>query len=119
MSERHHVANTSALDSPGTRLLTEIDGVEIAVFRRDGEYYALSNYCPHQGGPLCEGELQGTVCLDDDEWSWSYDEDERYIACPWHGWLFDVTTGESADHESWTVPTYEVTVSDGEIYVRL
>lgn len=119
MSERHHVGNTSELDTSGSRLLTEIDGVEIAVFRHDDEFYALANYCPHQGGPLCEGELQGKVCLDDDEWSWTYDDNETYLACPWHGWLFDITTGESVDHETQAVPTYEVTISDGEVYVRL
>lgn len=49
---------------------------EIAVFNVDGEFYALANTCPHQGGPIADGFLEGPL-----------------ITCPWHAWCFDVRTG--------------------------
>jgi hypothetical protein len=75
---RYNVASTDEFDGDGERILVEVDGLEIAVFRVDGEYYALTNYCVHQGGPLCEGKLTGKMSVGDDGVSWEYEEDERY-----------------------------------------
>ena len=49
----------------------------IALFNVDGEFHALDGICPHQGGPLGKGKLTGCV-----------------VTCPWHGWQFDVRTGQ-------------------------
>lgn len=77
------------------------NGVEIAVFNVDGEFYATNNFCPHKGAPLSEGNLCGYT-----------------IECDWHGWEFDVRNGECL-----TVPeqlqTYEVRVEDGFIKILL
>jgi 3-phenylpropionate/trans-cinnamate dioxygenase ferredoxin subunit len=62
--------------APGNAKLVEIDGKSIALFNIGGTYYALDNACTHQGGPLSEGTLQG-----------------KEVTCPWHGAVFDVTTG--------------------------
>jgi len=53
------------------------DGREIALFNIDGKVYALDNACPHMGGPLGEGDIEDSV-----------------VTCPWHGWQFNVMTGE-------------------------
>lgn len=94
----HVIAQTDELDD-GERLLTEIEGREIAVFNVDGEYRAYTNWCVHQAGPVCEGTLTGTweaeydsenleVCM---EWC----SEDEVLSCPWHGWEYDVNTGES------------------------
>lgn len=74
-------------------------GRELALFNVNGEFYATENFCPHKGAPLAEGAL----C-------------EHVIECDWHGWQFDVRTGECL-----TVPekllTYEVVVKDGSIKI--
>ena len=62
---------------PGEMKLVEREGREIVLCNVDGTYYAVDNICPHQGAPLCEGDLDGT-----DLW------------CPFHGASFDVTSGE-------------------------
>ncbi|MFB6309682.1 MAG: Rieske (2Fe-2S) protein [Salinirussus sp.] len=116
MSERHKVANEADLEE-GSRAFVEVGGVEIAVFNVEGEYYAVANYCVHQGGPLCEGELTGRYGMAEDGWSWTYDPTEKNVVCPWHGWKFDVTTGRSPDDDRYVAPTYDVEVEDGEIYV--
>lgn len=119
MAALHKIADPSDFSADGDRVIREIEGVEIAVFRIEGEFYAIANYCVHQGGPLCEGELTGQVSVGEDGWSWEYDEAEKCVLCPWHGWMFDVTTGKNVDVDRYTAPTYEVTVKDDGIYVSL
>jgi nitrite reductase/ring-hydroxylating ferredoxin subunit len=63
---------------PGTGKPFEVEDRMVAVFNVNGTFYAIEHYCPHRGGPLGEGAL--------------YD---KMVNCPWHGWEFDVTTGES------------------------
>lgn len=116
MSERVFVAEEAAFVGDRSRVITEAAGNEIAVFRLDGGYYALANYCIHQGGPLCEGPVTGRITVDPDTWEWTVDE-ERYVECPWHTWQFDVTTGENTADPSYRVPTYPVEVENGNVYV--
>lgn len=101
----------------GDRILVDVEGREIAVFNSGGEFHAVLNFCPHQGGPLCEGLLDGTLTMTD-EWEWTYGSEGEVVSCPWHGWEFDITTGEHLSNSEHRVPTYEVVVRDGEVYVR-
>lgn len=117
MTQRHRVADIDELAKDGCRVIAEVNGQEIAVFRHDGELYALANYCVHQAGPLCEGGLMGRVTTDDVGWDWTYDDEEKYVVCPWHGWMFDITTGRNPKDERYAVPTYEVAVENGSVYV--
>lgn len=117
MPTRHKVADAEDLADDGSRAFIEIDGVEIAIFNIEGEYHAMVNYCVHQGAPLCEGELRGRFGIGDDGWEWTYDDTEKNVICPWHGWKFDVTTGVNINDESYVTPTYDVEVENGEIYV--
>jgi nitrite reductase/ring-hydroxylating ferredoxin subunit len=114
---RHRIAATAELSEEGKRVIADVDGQEVAVFNYGGEYHAVANYCVHQAGPLCEGELTGDMVLGEDGWSWDYTDEEKYVRCPWHGWVFDITTGENTDDSRYRVPTYDVEVEDGTIYV--
>lgn len=114
---QHKVAEVEELEADGDRVVAEVDGKEVAVFRIDGEYYATLNYCVHQGGPLCEGKLTGEMVVDDDGWEWLYEDEERIITCPWHGWKFDLTTGENTQDRRYVIPQYEVVVTDGDVCV--
>lgn len=79
----------------GERRIVDLDGFSVGVFNIDGEYYALKNDCPHQRAPLCEGKLGGTTESDTPgEFDWV--KPGQVVRCPWHGWEFDVKTGESA-----------------------
>lgn len=62
---------------PGTARPFSLGHYDVAIFNIDGEFYALENVCPHQGGPLADGWLEGPN-----------------VTCPWHGWCFDVRTGK-------------------------
>lgn len=79
---------------PGERRIETLGRFSVGVFNVDGEYYAMKNDCPHQRAPLCEGKLTGTTTSDTPgEYNW--ERDGQIVTCPWHGWEFDITTGES------------------------
>lgn len=119
MGLRHEIAAESEFEGDGSRVIAEVDGREIAVFRIDGEYHALLNYCVHQAGPLCEGELKNLVTIDEATWEWGTTDEAKYIECPWHTWQFDVTTGEHVADPSYKVPTYDVAVENGTVFIEL
>ena len=79
---------------PGERRIVEIDRRSIGVFNVDGRFFALRNRCPHQGGPLCEGQVLGAV-ESSGPGDFQFDPGRRILACPWHGWEFDLATGQS------------------------
>jgi len=110
MTREAHPVCPAAEFPPGERRIVEIDGRSIGVFNVDGDYHALTNVCPHQRAPLCEGTLTGTTRatgVDDVDW----ERDGEVLVCPWHGWEFDVTTGESVfNPHRWSVTTYEADV---------
>lgn len=79
---------------PGGRRIVDADGKSIGVFNVRGEYFALRNLCPHQLAPLCEGRITGTNAPGGvGEFHWV--KDGEIIRCPWHGWEFDIKTGQS------------------------
>ncbi len=98
---------------PGSRKIVEIAGRSIGVFNVGGEFFALRNRCPHQGGPLCEGRLSGSV-VSTRVGEYEYVRDGEILRCPWHGWEFDIRTGQSwFDPAGTRVRTYAVTVESG------
>src|SRR5262249_20974374 len=106
---RHVVATVGEI-APGGRKVVEVAGRSIGVFNLGGEFFALRHRCPHQGGPLCQGYLIGLVL-----WArpgqYRYLRDGEILRCPWHGWEFDVRTGQSwFDPARVRVRRYEVFV---------
>jgi 3-phenylpropionate/trans-cinnamate dioxygenase ferredoxin component len=86
----------------GQGRVVEVEGRSVAVFNVDGRFYAIDNTCPHRGGPLGEGDVEGPIAI-----------------CPWHGWRWDVTTGNNANNPAVKVACYPVTVEQGIVYVAL
>jgi nitrite reductase/ring-hydroxylating ferredoxin subunit len=78
----------------GDRKIIDVNGKSIGVFRVDDRFYALRNRCPHQFGPLCVGTLAPrAVAASPGEVR--MDPGPPLIACPWHGWEYDLATGQS------------------------
>jgi nitrite reductase (NADH) small subunit len=86
----------------GEGRVVEADGKDLALFNVDGAYYALDNACSHRGGPLGEGDLEGTT-----------------VVCPWHAWRWDVTTGANVNNPAIKMSCYPVSVDDGQVFVEL
>ena len=84
----------------GTIREFQVDGKTIALANAGGKLYAINNTCLHRGGPLGQGELQGSV-----------------VTCPWHGWQYDVTSGKVTMNPAVGVECYAVDVRGEDIFV--
>ncbi len=87
---------------PGTCRTVEVQGVWLALCNVEGVYRVVDNTCPHAGGPLGEGKLEGET-----------------VRCPWHGWRFNVRTGERPENPEIRVPCVEVRVQGEQIQVKV
>ena len=102
MPEFKKVAKTEDIPA-GQASMVEVDGKEIAVFNVGGSFHAIDNTCTHVGGPLCEGEIAGNE-----------------VTCPWHGAMFDVTTGQVlGPPAASSVSRYNVRVDGSDIEVEV
>ncbi len=114
---RHAVATTSEIP-PGGRKLVTVKGRPIAIFNVHGEYYGLLNRCPHQGGALCEGAITGLL-ESSEPGKYSYTRKGEILRCPWHGWEFDIRTGQSyCDPKRFRARAYPVNVEPGSNVVK-
>jgi nitrite reductase/ring-hydroxylating ferredoxin subunit len=114
---KHVVARVAEL-APGKRKLVTVRGRPIAIFNIKGEFFGLLNRCPHQGGSLCDGVLTGLV-ESDEPGTYRYSRAGEILRCPWHGWEFDVRTGQSwCDPQKIQVRHYPVEVARGERVVK-
>jgi 3-phenylpropionate/trans-cinnamate dioxygenase ferredoxin subunit len=109
---RHVVATTSEIP-PGTRKRVTVRGRAIGIFNINGEFFGLFDRCPHQGGSLCGGLVTGLVEADEPG-SYTYTRRGEILRCPWHGWEFDIRTGQSVtDPDGIRTRSYPVEVAQG------
>ena len=114
---KHIVAAVSEVP-PGSRKLVTVKGRPIAVFNVKGAFYGLLNRCPHQGGALCEGIITGLV-TSDKPGEYRVERRGEIIRCPWHGWEFDIRTGQSwCAPDKFTTRNYPVEVAPGQALVE-
>jgi nitrite reductase/ring-hydroxylating ferredoxin subunit len=116
----HFVAKAADLLDGQRRILT-CGGAEIGVLRHDGALYAYSNVCLHQGGPACEGlviaRVEERIMPDSTSRGLYFSETERHFVCPWHGYEYDLKTGECAADRRLALAKYEVVQRGDDIYV--
>ena len=106
---KHIVAKVSEIPV-GEHKIVDVAGRSIGIFNVHGEFYAVRNSCPHQGGPLCEGKVSGFLTAKVPG-EFEYSRRGEILRCPWHGWEFDVKTGQSwFDPAKTRVRVYPVTV---------
>lgn len=103
MSEFVKVLNISDLP-PGQTRVVEIGDRTIALFNANGRFYALDNICAHRGGPLGEGFV---------------DQNNLTVQCPWHGWVYGLSSGTSPGNPLARVECFEVLVEGDEIKIAL
>lgn len=101
MGTRAKIAEKAELN-PGECKIVEVEGKTLAVFNVDGTFYATDNTCLHRGGPLGEGELDGTI-----------------VTCPWHGWRYDVTSGTNVNNPAAKVACFPVKVEGSAVFVEI
>jgi nitrite reductase/ring-hydroxylating ferredoxin subunit len=114
---RHVVAKTSEIP-PGGRKRFTIKGRPIAVFNLDNQFYGMMDRCPHQGGSLCAGITTGLL-LSKQPGQYTYVRKGEFVRCPWHGWEFDIRTGQSwCDPARISTRAYPVEVAAGQAVVQ-
>lgn len=73
--------------------IVKVKNVEYGLYKVNGQYYAWKNACPHYGAPVCKGMITGTR-LPSLVYEYKYGRENEIVRCPWHGWEFDLVTGE-------------------------
>ena len=104
----------------GDRRIVTAGPHEIGVFHKDGSYYAYSNYCVHAGGPACEGILINKVVdiiAPDRTYQGQTFSDELHFVCPWHGYEYDIKTGECVGDRRLKLRKYDVVRRGDDIFV--
>jgi nitrite reductase/ring-hydroxylating ferredoxin subunit len=103
---------------PGAMKLVDVGKFGVGVYNVRGALHAIVNYCSHEGAPLCLGSVGGTnepdAAAPD---GLRRTRDGQIVRCPWHNWEFDITTGCNVADPRRRVRTYQVEVSDGEVYL--
>ncbi len=101
MPQQIHIANSTDIPEGAGREFVA-GGRVIAVFQVAGQFYALDGLCPHAGGPIGTGTLRGCV-----------------VTCPWHGWQFDVTTGQHSLSKNLKTTTFPLELRGEELWIEL
>ena len=111
---RHAVAQLAEIPV-GERKLCKIPAfgkeIELGVFNVGGEFYAYRNVCPHAGAPVCVGKTCGTTAPGAVS-EFNLVREGEIVRCPWHGWEFDLKTGEHLVDEKMKLRAYPVETSD-------
>ena len=101
MAEFIKVASVSDVEE-GAGKVVEAGGKAIALFKVQGNFYAIDNTCVHRGGPLGEGFLE-----------------EFIVTCPWHGWRYDITTGKCIMLPNAQVAKYNIKIEGNDVFVEV
>jgi nitrite reductase/ring-hydroxylating ferredoxin subunit len=116
------LVSKSASLTEGNRIIVTVGKDEIGVFRHEGRLYAYSNVCLHSGGPACEGLVIAKVeeRIRDDKTSagFYFSDNDKHFVCPWHGYEYDLKTGEYVGDRKAKLRAFDVVEKDGGIYIR-
>lgn len=101
MSQCTRIAGVSELPPPGhvREFIFRQHGV--CVVNQDGRFSALSNVCPHKGGPLSEGSVE-----------------DGELVCPWHGWAFSIHDGRCSGHPSASVKVFRLVIRGEDVFLE-
>ena len=116
------IGKVAAFPDPG-RKVVEVDGVAVGVFRHNGAFVAFENVCPHMGGPVCQGKIiarvEERVREDKTSLGLSFSRTQSNIVCPWHGYEFDIASGQHQGNPRLRLRPVAVRVVDDELILSL
>ena len=105
----------------GDHRVFRVGTLEVGIFRQGDKIFAWENRCPHAGGPVCQGKIyrkvEEVLAADRKSLGLRFGS-TRQIVCPWHGFEFDVITGRHPGDARFRLRPVDVSVRDGNIYVR-
>jgi nitrite reductase/ring-hydroxylating ferredoxin subunit len=103
---------------PGECRLVEVKQRSIGLFNVNGTIVAVLNVCPHELAPVCRGRIGGTT-LPSPPGEYRWGRDGEILACPWHGWEFDMLTGRALADERVRLRLYPVSIEDDTVYISI
>ena len=119
MGKIHQVATTTELPV-GSKKVINIGKRSIGLFNVNGAYHALPNLCPHQIGPLCEGNVSGTTdARAETGWKVEWVNEGEIVACPWHGIEYHIPTGRCLAFPEISIRTYKVWAENDDIFIEI
>lgn len=101
---------------PGECKLVEVKQRSIGLFNVNGTIVAALNVCPHELAPVCRGRIGGTT-LPSPPGEYLWGREGEILACPWHGWEFDLLSGRALADERVRLRLYPVSIEDDTIYI--
>jgi len=105
----------------GERRIVSHGEREIGIFHWQGKFYAYENLCVHQGGPACEGivmhKVEDVIGPDRSWLGQKFSNNEIHFVCPWHGYEYDLKTGECVADRNLKLKRFDVVQHGEEIYV--
>ena len=101
---------------PGECRLVEVKQRSIGLFNVNGTIVAVLNVCPHELAPVCRGRVGGTT-LPSPPGEYRWGREGEILACPWHGWEFDLLTGRALADERVRLRLYPVSIEDDTVYI--
>jgi nitrite reductase/ring-hydroxylating ferredoxin subunit len=104
---------------PGSHPIIDVGGRSIGIYNVDGKIHAIANVCPHALAPICRGAVTGTY-LPSGVGEYVFGMEGRVLRCIWHGWEFDVLTGESLfGIDRRRLAIFPAAVEDGQVVVTM
>ena len=119
MTSRSHDLGAAVDFAPGRLCRVEVEGRALLILRQGEEVFALRDLCPHQGAPLSAGQVGGTPlpCRPGEEMV--YGRVGEVLTCPWHGWEFDLRTGQALANPKARVRVYPVRQAGDRLLIEL
>jgi nitrite reductase/ring-hydroxylating ferredoxin subunit len=116
------VGKAAAFTDPG-RMVFEVDGAEVGVFCLNGKFTAFENVCPHMGGPVCQGKLiprvHELIAEDKTSLGFAFAKEQTNVVCPWHGYEFDINTGQHQGNPRLRLRPVKIELVDGNLVITV
>lgn len=116
------VARVEAFADPGRKIF-DVDGFEFGLYHLGGEFFAWENRCPHLDGPACQGKMIActTEAVNEDRTGRGreFSKTQLNIACPWHGFEFDIRTGRHPSSQDTRLRAVKLRIENGDIYATI
>jgi nitrite reductase (NADH) small subunit len=113
-----HIACKASDVPSGAAKIVPFGNLSIGIFKLNDGYYALLNVCPHKGAALCEGPICGTTKMTD-KTEFVYERAGELVRCAWHGWEFDIRTGQFLVDPAIRARRFPVTVEGDDLFIHI
>ena len=117
MSAKRYLCKVSDVPADAAKIVM-VGKLSLGLFKLKDGIHAMLNVCPHKGAALCEGPICGTT-RQTDKVEFIYERAGEIVSCAWHGWEFDIRTGEFLVDSEVRARTFPVSLEGDDVYVHI